>query len=77
MMKIFKFFCLNNTQAITVEETQTSFNQVKIIIHNNDELIELVFQKDEFFEFMGMRYRLDFNEENIELPAQKELMLVA
>ena len=74
MKKIYRFDCLNNSTAITVDEFQHDPDTVILKVHNGDEILLLSFTKDEFHELCNMRYRLDFPE----LPAQSpELSLVA
>ena len=74
MMKIYRFDCLDNTTAITVDEFQTDSDTVILKVHNGDDILMLSFAKDEFHELCNMRYRLDFPE----ITAQsQELSLVA
>ena len=75
MKKIYRFDCLNNTIAVTVEEFQTDAEKVILKVHNEKDILILEFDRDEFYELCNMRYRMDFP---VEITAQlPELTLVA
>jgi len=75
MMKIYRFDCLNNNTAVTVDEFQADAEKVILKVHNGNDLLILEFDRDEFYELCNMRYRMDFS---VEIPAQlPELSLVA
>lgn len=75
MRKIFRFETLDPNNAITVDEFQPFPDKVIMRVHQGDEVHLFQFSKDEFLELTGMRFRLDFAEE--EPVATTELSLVA
>jgi len=75
MKKIFQFDCLNNNQAITLDEFQPNSGQVVMKIHQGDDMQLLQLDREEFYELCAMRYRLDFPDD-VTAPAT-ELSLVA
>ena len=74
MKKIYRFDCLNNSTAITVDEFQHDPDTVILKVHNGDDILLLSFTRDEFHELCNMRYRLDFPDISAQTP---ELSLVA
>ena len=75
MKKIYRFDCLNNTTAVTVDEFQTDPELVTLKIHHDNDIMILEFHREEFNELCNMRHRIDFP---LEIPAQlQELALVA
>jgi len=74
MKKIYCFECINNSNAITVDEYQIDPDTVILKVHNGDDILLLTFTKDEFHELCNMRYRLDYPNITAQLP---ELSLVA
>jgi hypothetical protein len=72
MKKIYQFDCTNGI-SITIDQFQLDPNQVIIKVHNNDNVMLLQFDKDEFHDLCGMRFNIDYPI----LPAKPELSLVA
>jgi len=75
MRKIFRFETLDPNQAITIDEFQPLPDKVIMRVHQGDEVHLFQFSKAEFMDLAGMRFRLDFAEE--EPVAVAELSLVA
>ena len=74
MKKIYCFEALNNTTAITIDETQNDNHMVTLKVCQEDNILILQFDRDDFDELCNMRFRLDFPV----IPAQlQELALVA
>ena len=59
MKKIYQFDC-NNGISITIDQFQLDPNQVIIKVHNNDNVLLLQFDRDEFHDLCGMRYSIDY-----------------
>ena len=75
MKRIFQFDSINKDHFLSIDEYQNDPRKVLMRVHHHDEVLVLEFEKDEFFELCGMRYRMDFP---IEVTAQShDLKLVA
>ena len=72
MKKIYQFDC-NNGISITIDQFQLDPNQVIIKVHNNDNVMLLQFDKDEFHDLCSMRFSIDYPI----IPAKPDLSLVA
>ncbi len=57
MKKIYCFECINNSNAITVDEFQTDPETVILKVHNGDDILLLPFTKDEFHELCNIEPR--------------------
>jgi len=75
MRKIFRFETLDPNQAISIDEYQPYPDKVIMRVHQGDDIQLFLFAKAEFAELTGLRFRLDFAEE--EPVAVQELSLVA
>jgi hypothetical protein len=65
---------LNNNFCITIDEYQNDPEKVTLKVHNENDILLLELEREEFYELCNMRYRMDFPE----LPAPlSELALVA
>ena len=76
MRKIFRFETLDPSQAISVDEYQPYPDKVIMRVHQGDDIHLFHFSKDEFMDLAGMRFRLNFADEEESAPVQ-ELSLVA
>ena len=72
MKKIYQFDC-NNGISITIDQFQLDHNQVIMKVHNNDNVLLLHFDKDEFNDLCSMRFSIDYPI----IPAKPDLSLVA
>jgi hypothetical protein len=72
MKKIYQFDC-NNGISITIDQFQIDPTQVIMKVHNNDNVMLLHFDKDEFNDLCSMRFSIDYPI----LPAKPDLSLVA